>query len=1015
MKIRVIKKGLPKAQYQNSQIKPNNAPASIIGNPFFNISQTAQMFPNTLPLLSNPKNSPWINYNLQSAPVNPQQQAPMFSVNYQGTPVTGKTPDIVPLMKFNNRYVSEPALMAAGKKGYDLTQDWMNPKGTTSRRDMKAYVNEFNDEYDTKLRLPTIGPKGEKLANKVSDWSDALLATGAVVDYFAQDKKINDANKTFRRNQFDETVLSPQFSGNYNVNTGRFRDDVTRKPNEGMFQMGGEENFANTSNMIKIRITGKPENLEFAYGGQSGYGLDLHQDARYRDMPQSKADSVSNTIQEVPRYAANIEAEKGETVYGDIDGDGGLEHMKIGGKRHSQGGTPLNVPEGSFIFSDTKKMKIKDPSVLTMFGKSYKAGGYTPAQIAKQYNINKYKAISEDPNADPMSKLTAQLMISNYRKKLASLATIQEEMKGFPQGIPKVAEGAQDQMAIAAYGGSLPKYQTQGQVTVPPNKEIIDQTFSPKTLSELDDPEFVKYKQLIDKYNTKLRKDASVINSMSQEDAKEFARLSSKFGFNRKDAQGNQAFRVIQGSTPGMTFTSSKGKKAGFFGGYSPEMYERRVVEDVLGADAVKNMNELDIRKEYFKELGVDVSNLSEDQLKNKKSLYANKNFFEKQFYPKFAEKFKSADYRTQLGDDMMIGAEHYDSYRNKVKPVIPGAKTIPGFTCTGRDPQTNLPTIVRGEYADEAARSAAGAVSSSTEAALQCPDTVIPGKIPPGETPTPDKPGFLTPDKLSLLTAGLIPPQAYVPSVAELPYRQGDLVLEDWLSKAQQRQQTYNTSANTLGQYQPGTALASNLSFLQGQTGEGVSQDIAQVDSRNVDRANQFMAQELQRKSMNDMYNTNARDKRYEGLVTTKQNLDNARRKYLSGITKATNNMWANRMYLDMVNKVNPIYNVDPRSGLSFFKQGYDPTKLGSASASAPGNMDWASISKGYTAAKSSFPDLTVEQYMNRTVPKVSYSDTDGDGYANSSRSNMPSMYMQGLVRMYGGQIGPWTKKKKK
>ena len=76
---------------------------------------------------------------------------------------------------------------------------------------------------------------------------------------------------------------------------------------------------------------------------------------------------------------------------------------------------------------------------------------------------------------------------------------------------------------------------------------------------------------------------------------------------------------------------------------------------------------------------------------------------------------------------------------------------------------------------------------------------------------------------------------------------------------------------------------------------------------------------------------------------------------------------------------------------------------------------MDWASIAKGYGSAKLSFPDLTVEQYMNRTVPKVSYSDTDGDGYPNSSRSNMPSMYMQGLIRMYGGQIGPWTKKKKK
>jgi hypothetical protein len=977
MKVRVIKKGLPKAQYQNSQITSTLAPntrgvglgslTGAVGNVF-----------------NNP-NYAWMNFNTQAPAMFPKPQ-PTYAVNNQGTPVTEK-----PAKRFWHSEWDD--------EGFD----------TDPASPLYGQSQGVSSTLTTNKKKPLFSPGVVKAANTISDVTDALQVTGAVIDYFGQDKKIKDARDSFRRSQFDETALSPQFRGNYNINTGRFRDDVTRKPNEGMFQMGGEENFANTSNMIKIRITGKPENLEFAYGGQSGYGLDLGQRRLYTEMPESKADSVSNTIQEVPRYAANIEAEKGETVYGDIDGDGGLEHMNIGGKRHSQGGTPLNVPEGSFIFSDTAKMKIKDPSVLTMFGKSYKAGGYTPAQIAKQYDINKYKAISEDPTSDPMSKLTAQLMLSNYRKKLSALATIQEEMKGFPQGIPKVAKGVQDEMPIAAYGGSLPKYQTQGQVVVPAVNEIIDQTLSPKTLADLSDPEFAKYQELINKYNTKLRKDASLINTMSQEDAKEFARLSGKFGFSRKDAQGNQTFRVVQGSTPGLTFTSSKGKKAGFFGGYSPEMYERRVVEDVLGEDAVKNMNELDIRKAYFKELGVDVSNLTEDQLKNKKSLYANKNFFEKQFYPKFAERFKSDDYRTQLGDDMMIGAEHYDSFRSKPK-VIPNQ--IPGFKCTGRDPQTNLPVIVPGQYANEAERSAAGAVSSKEEAALQCPNNVIPEKIPTGEKPVEQKPGFLTPDKLSLLTAGLIPPQAYVPSVAELPYRQGDLVLEDWLSKAQQRQQGFNIAANTLGQYQPGTALASNLSFLAGQTGEGVAQDIAQTDSRNVDRANQFMAQELQRKSMNDIYNTSARDRRYEGLVTTKQNLDNARRKYLSGITKATNNMWANRMYLDMINKVNPIYNVDPRSGLSFYKQGYGTDKF-TSSGSGAGNMDWASISKGYNAAKKDFPDLTVEQYMNRTVPKVSYSDSDGDGVANSVRSNMPNMYMQAL-KMYGGQIGPWTKKKK-
>jgi hypothetical protein len=233
-----------------------------------------------------------------------------------------------------------------------------------------------------------------------------------------------------------------------------------------MFQMGGEENFTNTSNMIKIRITGKPENLEFKYGGQSGYGLDLGQRRVQTEMPDTKADTVSNTIQEVPRYSANIEAEKGETVYGDIDGDGELEHMKIGGKRHSEGGTPLNVPEGSFIFSDTAKMKIKDGEILKYFGLPAKKGGYTPAEIAKRYDINKYKGILEDENSDDLSKNTAQLMVSNYNKKLAALAMVQEQMKGFPQGMPAVAQQGegQEEMAMAEYGGYLPEYQSRGQV-----------------------------------------------------------------------------------------------------------------------------------------------------------------------------------------------------------------------------------------------------------------------------------------------------------------------------------------------------------------------------------------------------------------------------------------------------------------------------------------------------------------------------------------------------------------------
>ena len=225
-------------------------------------------------------------------------------------------------------------------------------------------------------------------------------------------------------------------------------------------------------NNMKIRITGGPKKM--AYGGQSGYGFDLGQRNTYSAMSQNPYEESSNTLGPVPREEANIEAEKGETVFGDIDKDGQKEHMVIGGKKHTQGGTPLNVPEGSFIFSDTKKMRIKDPEVLSFFGLKPTKDGYTPAEIAKRYDVNKYKAILQDPLADNIKKRTAQLMIQNYEKKLGYLALIQESMKGFPQGLPKIAEDVlgttkQGQQALQSQGQQQQMPQ-EGQEEMPPQE-----------------------------------------------------------------------------------------------------------------------------------------------------------------------------------------------------------------------------------------------------------------------------------------------------------------------------------------------------------------------------------------------------------------------------------------------------------------------------------------------------------------------------------------------------------------
>jgi hypothetical protein len=137
---------------------------------------------------------------------------------------------------------------------------------------------------------------------------------------------------------------------------------------------------------------------------------------------------------------ANLEAELGETAVTDLSGDGIPEHYKIGGKRHYDGGTPLNLPDNSFIFSRDRSMKIKDKKVLEQFGiTNVPMGGITPADIAKKFNVNKYKKILLDKNSDDLARKTAEMMIANYNLKLGMLAFVQESMKGFPGGIPYIS------------------------------------------------------------------------------------------------------------------------------------------------------------------------------------------------------------------------------------------------------------------------------------------------------------------------------------------------------------------------------------------------------------------------------------------------------------------------------------------------------------------------------------------------------------------------------------------------
>lgn len=172
--------------------------------------------------------------------------------------------------------------------------------------------------------------------------------------------------------------------------------------------------------------------------------------------------SVRKNLSPIPREYANLEAERGEVALTDM-GTGDLGMFAIGGERHSNGGTPLNLNPGSFIYSDTKKMKIKDPSFLAKYGKTKPV---TPAKLVKPYlKMNDYKQVLEDQSADDIQKRTASRMIDTYKNKAGEIAFYQESMKGFPQGVPAVAQDyAQGIMGAAemAYGGYIPRAQKGG-------------------------------------------------------------------------------------------------------------------------------------------------------------------------------------------------------------------------------------------------------------------------------------------------------------------------------------------------------------------------------------------------------------------------------------------------------------------------------------------------------------------------------------------------------------------------
>ena len=167
-------------------------------------------------------------------------------------------------------------------------------------------------------------------------------------------------------------------------------------------------------------------------GDQSNFGLVTYTGATHINDVDST--DVRFSLSSVPKDEANLEAEGGETVLTDLNQDGIFGLYDINGPRHSSGGVPMFLPEQSFVFSDTQKMKLSKSDLKEFDINSRKK--ITPAKVSKKFSLNEFYGKMNDEYADDIQVKSAELMLEKNTQDLSKLAFFQELNKNFDDGVP---------------------------------------------------------------------------------------------------------------------------------------------------------------------------------------------------------------------------------------------------------------------------------------------------------------------------------------------------------------------------------------------------------------------------------------------------------------------------------------------------------------------------------------------------------------------------------------------------
>jgi hypothetical protein len=240
------------------------------------------------------------------------------------------------------------------------------------------------------------------------------------------------------------------------------------------------------------------------------------------------------------------------------------------------------------------------------------------------------------------------------------------------------------------------------------------------------------------------------------------------------------------------------------------------------------------------------------------------------------------------------------------------------------------------------------------------------------------------------MAAAALNTPKKYLPYMAQYNATLPEPTFKDPNRELAANAEQMNIMTQGLANFAGPQGFMANASAVQGKAAENAANILGRYQNDNVGIANYFAPLRSDIMNKQKLYNAERVNELWKGNAIANQQYDNSKNAYRNNLARTFGQAWNNRMNLGMINAVNPMYNIDPLSGRSFFINGYGPDRLGAyANSRNSGIPDWASVGQNYAEAQKFLPGLTVSQFsdfLRNQSGRTSSVDSDGDGIPNKT-----------------------------